>query len=343
MRIMRIMRIIIIDDYSSISFNNFISSFGLLFIKKYFWHTTHTDTISDGIDSIGFVTKEMFYDRALIAFKNQSKFLENYKDSELSTEIHEDMYISMILYNFTNLLTSVDKVLHESFSSVKYLAPLRSTAQRYYRFQDLQVNEIDHEGSNIAMFIYSLTDRERKTLQEWTRESLGFIVKVISEGLHYSLLIKLNDDDNEYNISDMGFGFSQILPIVITLWTEIFRPTRIKRRFSTTKYFVIEQPELHLHPNMQAKLSKLFINIINYIKTKNIDVKIIFETHSNTMIEALGESIEEKVIDRNDVSVIIFDKDTPTSKTKIKQTSFDENGYLLDWPIGFFSGNEYGN
>lgn len=335
--------IIFIEDYSAISFRDFISSLGVDFIKKYFWHTTHHETISDAFDSIGFVTKDKLYERVLIEFKNQSKFLENCANKEIKNEIYEDLHISMILNNFTDLLTTVDRVLHESFSSVKYLAPLRSTAQRYYRFQDLQVNEIDHEGSNIAMFIYSLTERERKVLQEWTQKSLGFIVKVISEGLHYSLLIKLNDDDNEYNISDMGFGFSQILPIVITLWTEIFRPTKIRRRFNTTKYFVIEQPELHLHPNMQVKLSKLFVNIVKYIKIKKIDVRIIFETHSNVMIEALGESIEEKDIDKNDVSIIIFDKETPTSKTNIKQTSFDEKGYLVDWPIGFFSGNEYGN
>ncbi|QDY46926.1 AAA family ATPase (plasmid) [Planococcus glaciei] len=51
---------------------------------------------------------------------------------------------------------------------------------------------------------------------------------------------------------------------------------------------MIEQPELHLHPAIQAKLIDAFIKIIMLCKEKSIDIKIIIETHSETMINRIG-------------------------------------------------------
>lgn len=188
------------------------------------------------------------------------------------------------------------------------------------------------------MLLNSFTDTEKKEFNMWTKDNLGFILKVNKEGLHYSLKIKIDDNKEEYNISDMGFGFSQISPIIAMLWLETYKNK--KNRLNNSIIFTIEQPELHLHPRFQAKLTKLFVNIIKYSQKSSKNIKIIFETHSNTMIETLGECVEKNEISNNDVTIILFEKEKLNSQTEIKVSSFDEAGYLRNWPIGFFSGED---
>ncbi|NQY52633.1 MAG: DUF3696 domain-containing protein [Campylobacteraceae bacterium] len=327
-----------VEKFSSHLFKREFSKLATIFIKEYFSPRTKDETIFDGLNKIGYVSNKDLLKISLKVFKKQKKFINRLNDGSQQKSILMSLTMAMILNKFVTITDQIDKSLVDSFLSVRYIAPLRATAQRFYRFQDLEIEEIDHEGSNVPMFIYSLNNKDRKQFEAWTKENLGFVVKANGEGLHYSLTIKLNEDNEEYNLSDMGFGFSQTLPIIISLWTELIKNRVIRRRSSSTKYFIIEQPELHLHPDFQSKLARLFVNIIKFIEIKKINIKIIFETHSNVMIESIGESIEEGLINKEDVSVIIFDKKDPTSKTNIKEVKFDDNGYLLNWPLGFFSG-----
>ena len=75
-----------------------------------------------------------------------------------------------------NIFEMVDDYLTDFSTNVAYLAPLRATAERYYRIQGLSVREVDYEGRNLAMFIRGLTDAERKSFQDWLHHSFGFIV-----------------------------------------------------------------------------------------------------------------------------------------------------------------------
>lgn len=106
---------------------------------------------------------------------------------------------------------------------------MRSTTERYYRFQDLQVDEIDHTGSNLAMLLNSLRPSEQKEFSLWTKDNFGFSVFVKEVGAHYAVKIISPDDQKEYNISDMGFGYSQVLPIIVSIWMETERRKSGKR------------------------------------------------------------------------------------------------------------------
>jgi predicted ATPase len=103
----------------------------------------------------------------------------------------------------------------------------------------------------------------------------------------------------------------------------------------TTKTIAIEQPELHLHPALQAKL----IDIIAKIAEEN-DVRFIIETHSETMINRIGTLIYKKKLDKNDVDISIFDKKFGDVETHVSKSTFDDEGYLENWPIGFFEPEE---
>ena len=158
------------------------------------------------------------------------------------------------------------------------------------------------------------------------KNNFGFSASVDVIGSHYAVKIQTEEDDNEYNISDMGFGYSQVLPIIMSVWLELEKVGGYKNNESI---FVIEQPELHLHPAYQAKLAKVFALLIAQNKNKKFNVKIIFETHSQSMIDAFGECIEDQDIDFNnkDISVNVFEK-TKENGTRTYKTEFDENGFF---------------
>ena len=101
----------------------------------------------------------------------------------------------------------------------------------------------------------------------------------------------------------------------------------------------IEQPELHLHPALQAKLIDVIVKVMKSLEGRK-NVNFVIETHSKTIIDRLGTLIYKKKIEKNDIAIFIFNKDTENLNTKIECASFDEKGYLENWPIGFFEPEE---
>jgi len=235
-------------------------------------------------------------------------------------------------------MTLLNFYLAAELENVRYIAPLRANAERYYRAQDLSVNEVDFQGKNLAMFIKNLSEKESREYSTWLLGNFGFDLIATSEGGHLSLKLVYKDSESGYKIADMGFGFSQILPIITQLWHSNFSHGTSKRAFikSNNSYIIIEQPELHLHPRFQAKIVDVFVKVINLSKEKKIGLNLIIETHSETIINQIGHRIAQKSLNKDDVSINIFDKKSPEHPTKVKFSNYDENGFLNDWPWGFF-------
>jgi len=246
------------------------------------------------------------------------------------------------LYYLPRYYTDFSEYIIKYFSNVYYIAPVRATAERYYRLRNAAVNEVDCRGKNLPVFLNSLKNEQFKRFQDWTHTNLGFEVeKSLSEG-HVSLKIRKNGQDKAVNLSDTGFGYSQILPIVTQLWyiTDARNKRQQFRARTASEVIVpvtiaIEQPELHLHPALQAKL----MDVIAKIATEK-NVRFIIETHSETIINRIGTLIDKGKFNNNDVEITIFDKQFGEERTCVKKSTFDEEGYLKDWPIGFFEPEE---
>lgn len=296
------------------------------------------------------------------------------QNSESLDPIHAALFAGRLSWMFviTNAYLSND------FANVSYVAPLRATAERYYRNQELSVDEVDFQGKNLVMFIKNLSDSKKKEYRSWLSTHFGFTVDAVSDGGHLTLRITYDKGTQSYNVTDMGFGFSQILPIITQLWftsvSEWNNQQRLRRLVHLNRYLVIEQPELHLHPRFQAKMIDVFVKMVNLLSDdkKGISLKIVIETHSETIINQLGmrirdeetqskylkvvqdidateASFEEKrenrrsqlqkfdsTISKDDVSIVLFDKLIPNSPTEVSFSRYDSNGNLEDWPWGFF-------
>lgn len=227
---------------------------------------------------------------------------------------------------FNKLMKVINYYFSSYFENVRYIAPIRSMGERFYRVQDLSIDEIDPQGLNIPMILHNMKDDERNQFEEWVMNSFGFSIKSNSDHNHTTINIII--DNNEMNLIDTGFGFSQILPIILMIWREKFQSKRINTLPNTV---VIEQPELHLHPALQAKLIDVILRIINEINQKNKKVKFIIETHSETIINRIGENIRREQYSQNIASIYFFEKNS-----EIKNLNFNEEGVVENWPIDFF-------
>jgi len=242
----------------------------------------------------------------------------------------------LVIARFTELIYELaEYYLYATIQNFNYIAPLRASAERYYRVQGLAVREVDAQGLNLAMFIRNLSTDMRRRLNSWLLENFDFELMAQLDGGHLSLKLKQPGTSELTNLADMGFGFSQLIPILVQLWVMSSRHRTVRQRASSY-VFAIEQPELHLHPRLQAKLADVFIASIQAAEKIRVDLKLILETHSETMINRFGSRIADGDFRHDNISVILFEKDTASSQSIVTSTGYDKEGILVQWPYGFF-------
>lgn len=96
---------------------------------------------------------------------------------------------------------------------------------------------------------------------------------------------------------------------------------------------LVEQPETHLHPRLQARLADLFIDSTSVAGRGN---QLIVETHSEHVLLRVQRRIREGSLTSDDVAVIYVDQDESGVAT-VQRLRLDGDGDFLDeWPSGFF-------
>ena len=240
-----------------------------------------------------------------------------------------------------DLLDVVGENLKEFFGSVEYIGPARARSERFYRQQELEVSEISPDGKNLPMFLASLDISQLRNFSDWVQRAFGYGVSVHKTEGHIS--INLEHRGQSVNVGDTGYGVSQVLPVLAQIWWMQFtdrdrRFGRIRSDFDI-KTLAIEQPELHLHPAHQALLADVFVEAQNSAKSqKGPSQYYVVETHSEALVNRLGELIEEGEIDAKEVQVVIFgDLSDDLEQSDVTLAEFDESGVLQNWPFGFFN------
>jgi len=150
------------------------------------------------------------------------------------------------------------------------------------------------------------------------------------QGLPVRRRISIEPVDREIDLamSDVGVGLSQVIPVVVAAMDE------------TAPLVMLEQPELHLHPAMQVRLTELFID-----RAHRGFGPVILETHSEHMILRILRRIRETSegelpeghpgLTPDAVSVIYVEREN--GQVKASQLRIDKTGEFQDrWPSGFF-------
>lgn len=218
------------------------------------------------------------------------------------------------------------------------IAPLRAKPKRTYD----PVREIDSpEGEHIPMLMMRL-DHSKKNrwrslhddLVDFGKESGLFAdIKVRRHGKQISdpfqLRVKVQSGSHA-NIMDVGYGVSQSLPILVNLLSSEGNVTSGRRYGGVAKTFLLQQPEVHLHPRGQAELAELFARVAK--KGRN---RFLIETHSDYIVDRLRILVRRKLLRPNDVSIIFFEP--MRNAAKMHNISLDKFGNLKNAPPSYRS------
>lgn len=121
------------------------------------------------------------------------------------------------------------------------------------------------------------------------------------------------------NIADVGFGVSQVLPVLVALL--LAKPGQL---------VYLEQPEIHLHPRAQEALASVLA------EAAHRGVRVVAETHSSLLLLAIQTLVAKGELSSKEVKLHWFRRDA-RGATKVDSADLDELGAYGDWPEDFGS------
>lgn len=245
------------------------------------------------------------------------------------------------------LITEASLYLDNFFaSSLKYLGPLRDSPKPLYPLapaadphyvglrgeHTASILEL-HKNKKIryipsAHFQDSVIDRKTitRTLEAAVIDWLQYLgvadsVKSRDQGkLGHELKVGLSNSDSTYDLTHVGVGVSQVLPILVMCLLADMDST-----------LVFEQPELHLHPKVQTLLGDFFLSMALCNK------QCIVETHSEYFIDRLRFRIAAASPDKDlNSQAKIYFVEKPSQDSSFREVVINEYGAISDWPEGFF-------
>ena len=253
----------------------------------------------------------------------------------------------IILNIFSQILIKYDASLRDEFSSLSYLGPLRTHPARYYVMDGVSGNTVGAAGEFTVQQLFhdSQVNKSKTTLIDRLNHycvefdiPYKFDISSVNNEITGDLIV-LSLTDLRTNVvvapSDVGFGVGQLLPILIEGILIKQAGRGFRRR--AARIVCVEQPEIHLHPRLQAKMADFFIDTAVHRKgEKSTGAQWILETHSEALMLRLQRRIREKKISSQDVCVLYVESCGGDGST-IKELRLDEDGEFIDlWPDGFF-------
>ena len=244
-------------------------------------------------------------------------------------------------YQNAGFLSDLELKFEELLGSIFYLGPLREYPRRQYSWSGTRPSDMGRRGERVVDAL--LASREvgrsisrgqgasRQNLEErvatWLRD-LGLIssfeVRSIKDGGQlFQVWVKRNPKAVPVLLPDVGFGVSQILPVIALCY---YVPKG--------SILILEQPEIHLHPAVQSGLADVFIDAI-----KRRGIQIILESHSEHLLKRLQRRIAEEKLSADDAALYFCT--TEKGESRLMPLKLNRFGSIENWPAGFF-GDEFG-
>jgi predicted ATPase len=216
----------------------------------------------------------------------------------------------------------------------KYLLDIiHVPANRGYPKRSYKTTVVGHRfkgpiNEYVASIIYDWKKKnatELITLEKWLRMLELTSSVYVDRSSDNRVVLSINrlpecnnsEDKDLVNITDVGFGISQVLPVLVSLLVA-----------KKGQMIYIEQPEVHLHPRAQYHLANCFA------ETANRGVHIIIETHSPMLLINIQTLVAKKSLMPEKVVLHWFER-SKNGSTNVRTGSMDNIGAYGDWPADF--------
>lgn len=220
------------------------------------------------------------------------------------------------------------KISAESLSlNADYIGPIRISAPKEISFEgNNDITSVGLKGENAYSALLNSYLSDGKLFEEVSKwfeknlegQKLSFKQNGPSTG-SYSLYVRHEDID--VNISQVGQGLSQVLPIIVASFLN-----------NNVDILGIEQPALHLHPAAHANVAYRIAE-----SAKLLNKKYLIESHSENFILGLRNLVANHDVDFSSDDVIIYYVNHDDTGAVLDKIEILTNGELTTWPVGIFS------
>lgn len=271
------------------------------------------------------------------------KLSYNYKDKQIDFDYN---YFSSKSYL---PISKVDGDL-ESFinliDSIQYINALRIVPKSVYPESDFEVlhkKQIGINGEYSIQYLaeYALNEVTNNCLlldeipEKYLKNQLiGWFDKIVPNtqldfdrhpntelvSLKYRFRINSSEVSNYYRPSNVGFGITYTLPVILALL-----------KAKCNDIVILENPEAHLHPAGQRKMGEL----ISLAAAGG--VQVIVETHSDHVLNGIRLSVKQEMIESKDINIMFFERTSNDGVEHLIHTpNINPDGRMSFWPEGFF-------
>jgi predicted ATPase len=222
--------------------------------------------------------------------------------------------------------------LEQCLATLRALGPFRQPPQRRYDFAGYIRDSVDAEGRNVVeALIDDATRRGRvrgrllREVNQWLRAVGGVqllpIRRLGRSARIYELRLKHTDSGRWANFADVGSGIGQAFPVLVE---------GLRTPIGGT--FLVQEPEIHLHPDAQLGVGDFLISLAEEGRF------VIAETHSENILLRIRRRIAQRNragdLKASDVSVLFVDTDDQANSI-VRELQLDELGQIENWPKGF--------
>ncbi len=198
-------------------------------------------------------------------------------------------------YQNADFLSDLELSYESLMDRIYYLGPLRDYPQRQYYWSGASPADVGPRGERAIDAILAATAQGKarqlkqrahnqpfqQVIAHWLRE-LGLIDRFSMEEIGtgsnlYQARVTANSSKTSTTLTDVGFGVSQVLPVLVLLY---YVPE--------DSVILLEQPEIHLHPAVQSRLADLFLCVARHRR-----LQIIVESHSQPLLQRLQRRVAE--------------------------------------------------
>lgn len=213
---------------------------------------------------------------------------------------------------------------------VFFVGPMRDQAGRAFRVGQGVLDYVGPAGEEMAAILHDRPDVAARVNEWCDRMGLGYRVTMldpVSEEIVMTAgefaIMALEDVRRDPPVlvspRGVGFGVGQLLPIIT------------QSLLSRDGLMLVEQPEVHLHPRLQAEVGDLFIDAV-----VSGGAQLLVETHSEHLVLRLLRRVREGILDPEDLAILYVDLDDE-GNAFVRRLGVDADGDLEDgWPGGFF-------
>ena len=247
-----------------------------------------------------------------------------------------------VFWELESTIGRVENYATQLLRRIVYLGPLRDYPHRNYGWTGAIPATIGHRGEEaIQVLLAGASEKSSEKRRKHTSPARSATIDAVTHwlrrlGIGESLSTQQvgrgariwearlhQHDGGAHNLADVGFGVSQVLPVIVALLSA-----------PRGSLVILEHPEIHLHPRVQSDLADLLIDIAN-----TGEIQILLESHSEHLLARIQRRISESSgtdggLKPEDIRLYFCEQ--LKGKSKLTSLEVQPSGVITNWPDDFF-------